>query len=115
MFRAGYPVQYIAKTNSVLDKALQISGYKGEFILRYKEVIEDDTFALTKWSILNLYRVPIITVCKELLDSDYDTVGFTLAHEFVHCRQGFWKVFFGSFGIIDVENEAYDMINRWYS
>ena len=106
---------------SVLKRAVSLSKCNREI---YLSVIDDkkDTYALTDWPLKLWFKKPIVKLTKTLLKQDKNTIGYTLTHELIHCRQGFWKILWQNIyyavtfkkGFPPFEIEAYDSINLWY-
>lgn len=105
---------------SVLDKSLKISGYRGKVIFKYMSGKDDDTYAITNWPIKYFMKTPVVSLNKTVFWKDNNTLGYTLAHELIHCRQGAFRIFCENIlylfkkGYPPFEMEAYDSINKWY-
>ena len=105
--------------------ARELSGYDGEVSFRYGRDDEwhaGDTDAWTTWSPLNLWKRPCIKLFPRLFERGFDAIGICLTHELIHCRQGFFKVYWQKFvwailrrsGYPPVEDEAYESVNLWH-
>jgi len=109
--------------DGVIDRATCLSGYGGSVTIsrgkRDPLGDGDEGAALTSWTILNLFSRPRITLFDPAFQ-DSDTLGVTLTHELIHCRQGFLKVTWQTLlwmmrsGFPPIEEEAYDAINLWW-
>lgn len=109
----------LARVWSVIWKAIACSGCNSTFVLRYDDQqLEPDTHAITSWPFLT---IPIIRLLPSAFDQSDDDLGITIAHELVHCKQGWWRVFRENFtwailrrsGFPPIELEAQEMVNKW--
>jgi len=109
------------RIEALLPRAYAISGYTGSVTITagVQEDASDPTAAMTTWPGL---ATPVIAVSSTGLALDDDELGITLAHELVHCRQGFWRVMLTNVmwailrrpGFPPTEEEAYETVNTWY-
>lgn len=111
-----------SKILSVLKKSLNISNLNKTVIIECINPKKQDTYAYTKWYLRYGFKIPTIQLTEKLMKQSSDIIGYTLTHEFIHCRQGFWKIliqkiwFFITFKkcIPPFEIQAYNSINEWY-
>lgn len=103
----------------MLTKALRILEWEGCMRLQIDDdQQEPDTHAITNL----LALVPTVTLFPSIMDQDDDELlGMTIGHELIHCRQGFWRIWWQNLiwcllrrpGYPPVEEEAYNIVNIW--
>ena len=110
---------------SVIEKAMRLAEYEGRVrIVRGRRDVrsgEEEGAAITTWSIMNLFSNPKMTLFDPAF-SDITMLGITLTHELIHCRQGFWKVWWQNLvwaigrrpGQPPIESEASEAVNLWW-
>lgn len=111
--------------DDVRDKAEKLAKHDGDVLVRRgrrdTRSGEGEGAAITTWSITNLFARPRMTLFDPAF-SDVPTLGITLTHELIHCRQGFWKVWWQNLvwavlrrsGEPPIEEEASDAVNLWW-
>jgi len=112
----------LSKLLSILKKSINIAKLDKKVIIECINTNEQDTFAFTIWPLKNGFQTPVVQLTNQLMEQDQDTIGYTLTHEFIHCKQGFWHILTQNFwhiitfkkGFPRFEIEAYDSINKWY-
>lgn len=109
----------------VVDRAVKLSLLDKDIIVRRgrRDSLsgEGEGAAITTWSITSLFSRPVVTLFDPAFVS-LDTLGITLTHEFIHCRQGLWKVGWQNLlwailrksGQPPIEDEAYESVNLWW-
>ena len=118
----GFDFSKQSQLLSVLKQAINISKCNREVLIECIDSKESDTYAFTDWPLKYFFRKPIVRLTNKLMEQDRDTVGYTLTHELVHCRQGFWKILGQNIwyaitfrkGFPPFEIEAYNTLNDWY-
>jgi len=121
----GFDDDEIRALYSVVLTTIRLSGFCGRV-----DVFKGDGdplsggeegAAMTEWSPWSLFSRPTIILFPPAF-VDGDTLGITLTHELIHCRQGFWKVWWQNFswaimrrsGQPPIEDEASEAVNLWW-
>lgn len=118
----GFNFNRHSKLLSVLKRSIDISKCNREVVFECIDSKEVDTYAFTDWPLKYFFRKPVVKLTMKLMEQDRDTIGYTVTHELVHCRQGFWKILLQNMwyavtfkkGFPPFEIEAYDTLNAWY-
>jgi hypothetical protein len=124
--KRGFTNSELKIVRPALELALKLAKFKGSInIYRGRpdpNYTEETPAAEISW-FPNPFVPKIVIAPEVFVHSDtYNNVGITLTHEFIHARQGVWRIFLeglvwfikGQKGYPSFEQEAYDSVNIWW-